>query len=285
MAAFMYTTLIDAITLNSLMAENNCLVLDCRFNLADVNYGQKVYNEGHIPGAWYLHVDHDLSSPITSTTGRHPLPDEKKLAARLSAMGMTAETQVVAYDDSGATMAVRAWWLLRWMGHSAVAVLDGGLAAWKDAGFKLETALPVAAAEGSFQVNRRAGFTVSTEALLQVLQQGSRWRIVDARAAERYRGEQEPIDPVAGRIPGAINRPLTDNLENGHFKSAAQLQQEWLQLLADTPVEQIVHMCGSGVTACHNQLAMEIAGLSGSRLYPGSWSEWIRDPSRPVETG
>ena len=179
-------------------------------------------------------------------------------------------------------MAGRLWWLLRWMGHQAVAVLDGGWQAWQQQQGTLSPDPPKILAEGNFQPQLQSGFTVTA---LDLRQANSPWQLVDARAAERFRGEMEPIDPIAGHIPGALNRPLTDNLQNGYFKSAGQLRAEWEQVLQGCNLAQIVHMCGSGVTACHNQLAMEVAGLSGTRLYPGSWSEWIRDPQRPIAKG
>lgn len=278
----MYTTVIDCTTLAQHLQETAWLVVDCRFNLADTEYGRRVYAQGHIPGAHYLHLDDDLSSPITPDSGRHPLPDVEKLAATLRALGLRNNTQVVVYDDNGGAMAGRLWWLLRWMGHQAVAVLDGGWQAWQQQQGTLSPDPPKVPVEGNFQPQLQSGFTVTA---LDLRQANSPWQLVDARAAERFRGEMEPIDPIAGHIPGALNRPLTDNLQNGYFKSAGQLRAEWEQVLQGCNLAQIVHMCGSGVTACHNQLAMEVAGLSGTRLYPGSWSEWIRDPQRPIAKG
>lgn len=278
----MYTTVIDCTTLAQHLQETAWLVVDCCFNLADTEYGRRVYAQGHIPGAHYLHLDDDLSSPITPDSGRHPLPDVEKLAATLRALGLRNNTQVVVYDDNGGAMAGRLWWLLRWMGHQAVAVLDGGWQAWQQQQGTLSPDPPKILAEGNFQPQLQSGFTVTA---LDLRQANSPWQLVDARAAERFRGEMESIDPIAGHIPGALNRPLTDNLQNGYFKSAGQLRAEWEQVLQGCNLAQIVHMCGSGVTACHNQLAMEVAGLSGTRLYPGSWSEWIRDPQRPIAKG
>lgn len=276
----MYTTIVDSQTLKQHLDHPDWLVLDCRFNLADVGYGERMYAESHIPGAHYLHLDHDLSSPITPESGRHPLPDTEKLAAKLIELGLSQDTQVVSYDDCGGAFAVRAWWLLRWLGHAAVAVLDGGFPEWQQQQGPLETGKPAAPQAGNFRPRLQADFIVDTQALLD----SPKWLIVDARAAERFRGEHEPIDPVAGTIPGAVNRPLTDNLDNGLFKPAEQLRAEWKSILGDTEPAKVVHLCGSGVTACHNQLALEIAGIFNTRLYPGSWSEWIRDPARPVAT-
>ncbi|CAA6818644.1 MAG: Thiosulfate sulfurtransferase, rhodanese (EC [uncultured Thiotrichaceae bacterium] len=277
----MYTTIIDSQTLGQHIVDSDWLVLDCRFNLADAKYGEQVYAEGHIPGAKYLHLDDDLSSAITPDSGRHPLPDTEKFAAKLVSLGLNVQTQVVVYDDCGGAIAVRAWWLLRWAGHQAVAVLDGGFPTWQQQHRQVEQEVRTTHAVGNFKPNLPSGFTVDT----QQLQESSEWLIVDARSPERFRGEAEPIDPVAGRVPGSINRPLTDNLHNGLFKPAEQLRDEWAQILAGTDPKKVVHMCGSGVTACHNQLALEIAGVSGTCLYPGSWSEWIRDADRPIATG
>lgn len=277
----MYTTIIQAETLKQALPNANWLILDCRFLLADTSYGEKAYAQGHIPSAFYLHLDHDLSSPITPTTGRHPLPDPAKLSAKLQGLGLNTHTQVVVYDDSNGTMAGRAWWLLRWLGHSTVALLDGGYPAWLQQNGDVQTITPALPQAGDFQARLQTTFTVEADDLLN----NPALQVIDARAAERYRGEVEPTDPIAGRIPNAINRPLTDNLHNGVFKSPAQLRHEWQAIIGEHDLTTLVHSCGSGVTACHNQLAMEIAGLSGSKLYAGSWSEWIRDPKRPIKRG
>ncbi|MDI3323575.1 sulfurtransferase [Pontibacterium granulatum] len=278
----MYTTLITAPELHALIEQDDTLVLDCRFSLADAGYGQRVYREAHLPGACFMHLDDDLSSPITPQTGRHPLPDVDKLADKLRSYGLNNNQQVVVYDDCGGAMAARSWWLLRWLGHDAVAVLNGGYPHWVQAGFEVTQTVPKTEC-GDFAVCLRDDMNLSVDEVLKSLDDQS-ITLVDARGAERYRGEQEPIDPVAGHIPGALNRPLTDNLENGLFKSAGQLQVEWQQLLGTTEAQNVVHYCGSGVTACHNQLAMAVAGITGTRIYAGSWSEWIREPARPVAT-
>jgi thiosulfate/3-mercaptopyruvate sulfurtransferase len=278
----MYKTLINTQTLVARLGQKDQIIFDCRFNLADTTAGEQAYQSGHIPGAFYLDLDRDLSSPISASTGRHPLPDVATLATKLAAFGLNENTQVFVYDDNSGAFAARAWWLLRSLGHEAVAVLDGGWSAWVAAKAPLENtspALPVS--QGHFKAQPAAHYFLTTAELSQT----HPWQLIDARSAERFRGEQEPIDPIAGHIPSAINRPLTDNLVNGCFKPAAELQEEWLAKLGKHSPEQIVHMCGSGVSACHNLLAMEIAGLSGSRLYVGSWSEWIRDPKRPIATG
>ncbi|MEN9503550.1 MAG: hypothetical protein RI964_2835 [Pseudomonadota bacterium] len=277
----MHTTIIQADTLKQTLPNADWLILDCRFLLADTSYGEKAYHQGHIPNAFYLHLDHDLSSPITPTTGRHPLPDVAQLTAKLQGLGLNQHTQVVVYDDSNGTMAGRAWWLLRWMGHNAVALLDGGYPAWLQQNGDVQTATPALPQAGDFQARLQTAFTVEADDLLN----NPALQVIDARAAERYRGEIEPTDPIAGRIPNAINRPLTDNLHNGLFKSPEQLRHEWQAIIGERDLTTLVHSCGSGVTACHNQLAMEIAGITGSKLYAGSWSEWIRDPNRPIARG
>ena len=275
----MYQTIVSAGTLNQHLNRDDWVIFDCRFNLMDTGAGFTAYQQGHIPGAHYLHLDNDLSSAITPDSGRHPLPVPEKLAHILGQAGVSSQTQVVVYDDCGGAMAARAWWLLRWLGHDAVAVLDGGYPLWLQ-NYSGSTDIPKAKING-FESARRNKMNLSTTQLLTELS-GSDTLLVDARAEERFLGKVEPIDPIAGHVPGAVNRPLTDNLDNGQFKSAGQLKTEWLELLRGVQPQSVVHMCGSGVTACHNQLAMEIAGLSGSRLYSGSWSEWVRDASRLV---
>lgn len=278
------TTLVSAQTLARHLDDPAWVVVDCRFSLADPSAGERAYAEGHIPGARYAHLDRDLSSHITPTSGRHPLPDPPGLAARLGAWGIDSRTQVVAYDDAGGAFAARLWWLLRWLGHGAAAVLDGGIAAWTAAGGPLQSAAPTPRAR-SFQPRLQAGAWLDAAAVAAGLAEGT-LRLVDARTQERFRGEVEPIDPVAGHVPGAINRPFQRNLAaDGRFRPADELRAELEAAAGGGAPEAVVHMCGSGVTACHNLLAMEHAGLAGSRLYAGSWSEWIRDPARPVARG
>ncbi len=289
----MYDTLIDAEQLSGKLEDPDWVVVDCRFDLMQPDAGRDAYLAGHIPGAQYAHLNDDLSAPVTVTRGRHPLPAVDDFVSRLRAWGVNARSQVVVYDDMGGAIAARLWWLLRWLGHRAVAVLDGGLSAWRGAKLPVAQACPpvgqgdISALPGCVALvatEVSAGVPVSTEGLLANLQT-SHYRMVDARAQARFRGEQEPIDPVAGHIPGAMNHPHTQNLREGRFKSPQALRRQWLDLLGDRPVDDVVHQCGSGVTACHNILSMEVAGLSGSRLYAGSWSEWIRDPNRPVARG
>ncbi|MFC4161354.1 sulfurtransferase [Chitinimonas lacunae] len=264
--------------------QGEIVVVDCRHELADPEAGRLAYAAGHLPGAFFLHLDQDLSGPKTGRNGRHPLPEPAVLAQRFGAIGITAGRRVVGYDASGGIFAARLWWLLRWLGHDQVQVLDGGWQAWLEAGLPTNTELPDPR-PGSFTAHPQRDWIVSAEELLAGLDQ-ERHLVVDARSPTRFAGQDETLDPVGGHIPGARNRFFQHNLEpGGRFKSAAQLRQEWLALFAGWPVERTVQQCGSGVTACHNLLALEIAGLSGARLYPGSWSEWCSDPARPVATG
>jgi len=277
----MYTTLVSTEQLNNHLDE--WLVLDCRFDLADGEAGRRAYAAGHIPGAFYLHMEDDLSAAVTPETGRHPLPHPERLANRLAALGLSEGRQVVVYDDVGGAMAARLWWLLRWMGHAEVALLNGGYPAWLGDDMEVSQK-PVMVQSGVFEYRLQSQMALSVTELQQQLKD-QLVTLVDARAAARFEGLQEPIDPVAGHVPGALNRPLMDNLVDGMFKPAGVLHAEWCEVLAGRSSESVVHMCGSGITACHNLLAMEVAGLTGSRVYPGSWSEWIRDPQRPVATG
>ncbi|PPC75505.1 sulfurtransferase [Pokkaliibacter plantistimulans] len=279
-----YETLIDAATVLDNVHQPQWRIVDCRFNLADTEAGRRAYQAGHLPGASYAHLDEDLSSPVTATSGRHPLPDEQAFLQTLGRWGISTDTQVVVYDDAGGATAARLWWLLKRVGHRDVAVLDGGLAAWAQAGGELVTDLPVVVDSGAYPASVALVQARNADELLAQMSD-PRWQLVDARAAERFRGEVEPLDPVAGHIPGAMNRPLQQNLQpDGRFKSFNQLRGEWQALLGEATPKEVVHYCGSGVTACHNLLAMEHAGLNGSRLYPGSWSEWCKDASRPMVT-
>jgi thiosulfate/3-mercaptopyruvate sulfurtransferase len=277
-----WTTLIGADELAH--AIDGCLVIDTRHDLVDVGAGRRAYDEAHVPGAFFLGMDADLSAPKDGRNGRHPLPDRDRMRQLLEALGLTAERQLVAYDAQGGAMAARLWWLARWIGHENVAVLDGGLAAWKKAGYPLsaEVSQPKPG-----RLPERPPVTQPVQAgdVLAVLGRAD-VPLVDARTAERYRGDSEPLDPVAGHIPGAANRPWQSNLrEDGRFKPAPVLRAEFDAMLRGLPASAMLHYCGSGVSACHNLLAMAHAGLPGARLYPGSWSEWVADPSRPVATG
>lgn len=277
------STLVDVVTLQGHLDDPAWVVVDVRHQLADTAYGDRVYAEGHIPGAVFLHCDRDLSGPMNGSNGRHPLPDPEKLAKRLGEIGIGPQTQVIAYDDAQGMIAARLWWLLRWLGHDKVAVLDGGLQAWLAEGGKLTPTVPL---NKPAQFLARPCQSCVDADYVRTFMETSRMYLVDARSADRFRGENETIDPVGGHIPGAVNRFFRDNLQDdGRFKPAAQLRAEWLDLLAGRAPDQVVHQCGSGVSACHSVLAMEIAGLPGSRLYGGSWSEWCSDAERPVARG
>lgn len=279
-----YTTLISAEELRGLLdGPTPTVVIDCGFDLADPDDGEFAWSAVHLAGSFYLHLDRDLSGAKTGLNGRHPLPQRSDFAATLGRLGITPATQVIALDRQGGPYASRLWWMLRWMGHEAVAVLDGGLDAWRAAGGKVDAQVPTAKPAAPYPERAPLAATTGSEALLAQL---GRVKLVDARAGERFRGEVEPLDKVAGHIPGAIQRFFKDNLAaDGRFKPAAQLRAEFEALLGREAAAQTVHQCGSGVTACHNLLAMEHAGLTGSRLYPGSWSEWSADPARPLARG
>jgi thiosulfate/3-mercaptopyruvate sulfurtransferase len=282
----MHTTLIDAATLSQHLQDPNWVILDCRHDLMNPNAGRDGFAIGHIAGAQFANVDTDLSGAKVGADGafrgRHPLPERAALVATLRNWGINDDTQVVAYDAHGGMFAARLWWLLRWVGHPAVAVLDGGLAAWQSAGLAMVTSNEPRA-QGTIGDKPSLVATVSVDEVVANLSTQAR-TVVDARAADRYRGENETIDPVGGHIPGAKNRFFKDNLTaEGRFKDAAQLKSDFAPLFDSAP--QAIMQCGSGVTACHNLLALEIAGLPGAALYPGSWSEWCADTTRPVATG
>jgi thiosulfate/3-mercaptopyruvate sulfurtransferase len=285
----MFKTLIDVGSLRNLLGEPRLAIVDCRFDLMNPDAGRQAYLRAHIPGARYADLNRDLSAPIAAHTGRHPLPEPESFAVRLEALGIDNDTQVVAYDDANGSIAARLWWMLRWMGHGAVAVLDGGFKAWTAAGGGLQSG----AAEPAQIPPRTRRFIPRIDADAVVgtaeLERGLRdphALLVDARAEERYAGTVEPIDPVAGHIPGAVNHPFTANLDaEGRFLPPAELKRRWRERLAGRDSQHLVAMCGSGVTACHNLLSLEVAGLGGGKLYAGSWSEWIRDPQRPTARG
>ena len=282
----MYTTLISAADLCAHLHDDRWVILDCRHDLMNPNAGREAYAIGHIQNAQFAHVDSDLSGAKAGADGvfrgRHPLPERAALIETLRGWGIADDTQVVAYDAHGGMFAARLWWLLRWVGHPAVAVLDGGLPAWQAQGLPLVT-MAVKRSGGTIVDKPSLMHTVTVEDVESNLVTQTRV-VVDARAPDRFRGENETIDPVGGHIPGARNRFFKDNLTaDGRFKDAAQLKQEFSPLFAAAP--QAIMQCGSGVTACHNLLALEIAGLPGAALYPGSWSEWCADPARPVATG
>jgi thiosulfate/3-mercaptopyruvate sulfurtransferase len=276
--------LVSTETLAAHLGDPDWVVFDTRHDLAWPDKGRDQWNAAHVPGAYFMHLDEDLSGAKTGKNGRHPLPALADFAARMNRCGVAPGRQVVVYDDGGGSFAVRLWWMLRWCGHASVALLDGGFAAWKREGRPLDDAVP-APREGKFEPGPRPGATVDTGGVLAMLGQPGNV-LVDARAATRFLGENETLDPVAGHIPGSLNRFWQHNLGyDGRFLSPEELHAEFVELLGDADPARVVHSCGSGVTACHNLFAMELAGLAGSRLYPGSWSEWCSDPSRPVATG
>ena len=278
--------LITAQDLQQRLHQPNLLILDCRFALNDPHYGQRSYTESHIPGALYADLERDLSGPVhKGVTGRHPLPDAEQLVQRLRNWGLNETSTVVLYDDGGDAFAARAWWLLTWLGkREGVYLLDGGLNAWRAAGLALSQEVP-AVQPGSFKGQPDPSLVLDAEQLQQRLGQ-KQLCLLDARALPRFRGEVEPLDPVAGHIPGAQCALFSDNLgSDGCFLPAEQLRQRFAKLLNGRPVEQLVAYCGSGVTACHNLFALCLAGYPLAPLYAGSWSEWVTDPTRPVATG
>lgn len=282
----MYKTLISTDDLARRLSDPALVVVDCRHNLSDVAAGERAYRASHLPGARFMHMDRDLSGERTGRNGRHPLPEVAALSAVLGRAGIDASKQVVAYDQNNGMWASRLWWLLHWLGHDAAAVLDGGLDKWVAERRPL-TADPPITRPARFVAMTPRPIVSSDDVLRHLKARGSSpMTILDARARERFRGDIEPLDPVAGHIPGAINRPYAANLTpQGTFKPVELLRAEFAAQLGSTPPAAVVHQCGSGVTACHNMLAMAVAGLPGSRLYPGSWSEWAADPTRPVARG
>ena len=275
-----FTTLVSPDQLAQHLHDPQWVVFDCRFALTRPESGRQAYAKSHIPGARYAHLNEDLSGPITPASGRHPLPDPGLLAGKLGQWGVDRDKQVVVYDDSFGSMAVRLWWLLRWLGHDAVALLDGGFPAWLKQGRELDADIPEVHPT-EFHPAQNDSLWVDSAAVLAALQQ--KRVIIDARAEERFTGFIEPLDKVAGHIPGSLNAPFEDNLDmRGNFLKPEELRAQYESLLHGAPPGEVIHMCGSGVTACHNLLALELAGLPGGKLYAGSWSEWITDPSRPI---
>ena len=294
-----YTTLISVDRLASLMksddVHNPLIVFDCRFSLADTELGRGKYETGHIPAAIYVHLDQDLAADITPRSGRHPLPEVRSFVQRVRAWGIDNHTQIVVYDDAGGAIAARLWWMMKWIGHTRVALLDGGYAAWRNSGRpisdQVETSIKtdrqnISNENEKFGAKRNENSfknsLIEVDELIELLK-SKRINLYDARAEPRFAGKHEPIDAVAGHIPGAINLPFEHNLdEHGFFLCADALKRRFQSVLNGKVEAQIVHMCGSGVTACHNILAMEIAEIAPTRLYVGSWSEWIRDADREV---
>ncbi len=280
-----YESLISADDLSLHINDLQWLIFDCRFDLADMHKGELNYRVSHIPGAVYAHIDYHLSSPISPLSGRHPLPDATRLTEWLASCGFNGQQQVVVYDDLGGSMAVRLWWLLKALGHEPVAVLDGGWQAWTGAGYAIDDAVPASTGQVRFNAGFNPSMLVNTDQVTANLVTRD-FTLVDVRTAERFEGISEPIDPVAGHIPGAVNIPLTENLAaDGLFKPAAELQSMYRPLLSEDSCANLAFMCGSGVTACHSILAMVHAGFTMPRLYAGSWSEWIRDPQHAIAIG
>jgi thiosulfate/3-mercaptopyruvate sulfurtransferase len=279
-----YSQIISTAELARHLDDPSFVIVDVRHDLAQPEtWGESQYRAGHIPGARFVHMDRDLSAPKTGKNGRHPLPSPEAAAALFGRLGIDADKQVVAYDSAGGMNAPRLWWMLRWLGHDAVAVLDGGIAKWMREGRPVTTQIPEVR-PATFAI-RRVEPTVSAADILAGLGKGT-LTLVDARAAERFRGDIEPIDPVPGHIPGSVNRPYTENvLPDGTFKQSDTLRAEFAPFIGTAPPATIVNTCGSGVSACHNLLAMELAGIAGTKLYPGSWSEWCADPARPIARG
>ncbi len=280
----MYTTLITTEELAPHLADPGWAVVDCRFSLQDTEAGRRAYREAHIPGAVYAHLDEDLSGPIVpGKTSRHPLPPVETFAERLQSWGIGNETQVVAYDDGNGAIASRLWWMLRWLGHDRVAVLDGGWAAWQAEGRPVRSGVE-SRPPAVFTPRPRPELVLDADQVLGYVASGGAL-IVDARSPDRFRGENETLDPVAGHIPGAVNHFYGENLAGDRFLPPEELRARLEKLIGRRRPSEVVFYCGSGVTACHNALAMLHAGLGEPRLYPGSWSEWITDPGRPVAGG
>jgi len=279
-----FRTLVSTEELNQHLDDASWVVVDCRFTLTDPSAGRVAYEQSHIPGARYAHLDDDLASSVGESTGRHPLPDAQILAKKLGQWGIDSGKQVVVYDDTFGAMAVRLWWLLKWLGHENVALLDGVLPKWIREKRPLTSDLP-AVIPTTFEARPRDELWLSAEELQHALA-NNEVVLLDARAEERYSGEVEPLDKVAGHVPGAINVPWEDNLDlGGNLLSAEELREFYVEKSGGRSASEVVNMCGSGVTACHNLLAMEHAGLPGARLYAGSWSHWITDAARPVKLG
>ena len=279
----MFTTLISTAALAARLTDPAIVVVDCRFRLDDTTWGGREYERSHIPGAGYAHLDRDLSGTKTGANGRHPLPDPGALARTFGALGITSGVQVVAYDQDAGMYASRLWWLLRWLGHDAAAVLDGGFAKWIAEGRPTSEGIEPRAPR-EFVAAIRSEMAVSVDQVAARIGEPG-WRLVDARAPERYRGETETLDRVAGHIPGAANHFYQQNLDaDGTFRAPADLRDGFRDAIGDRPPDHVICYCGSGVTACHNLLALEHAGLYGAKLYPGSWSEWSADTARDIET-
>src|SRR5262245_43107573 len=279
-----FRTLISSSALALHVGDDNFVIVDCRFLLADASWGEEAYASAHIPGAVYAHLDRELSGPKTGTNGRHPLPDPVALSDTFGRLGIADGVQVVAYDQDNGSFASRLWWMLRWLGHDAVAVLDGGFAKWMAEGRETRSGIETREAT-TFSATPRPEMLVDASQVGTLLSD-NRWRLLDARAPERFRGEVEPIDRVAGHIPGAANHCYQTNMgADGSFLTPEQLRAQMRAAVGEASSDHVICYCRAGVTACHTVLALAQAGMSGARLYAGSWSEWSSDPSRPVERG
>lgn len=277
-----FTTLITVDELDANLDNPKFVIFDCRHELTNPDFGDAEYAQSHLPNAHFASVDRDLAAAPNGSNGRHPLPEVATFAAWLGSKGVTDGVQVIGYDNAAGVYSSRLWWMLRWLGHDAVAVLDGGWNAWLKAGKATTQEVPKAT-PATFTPRIR-DVNVNADYVLANLESDG-MLVIDARSNDRFHGQNETIDPVAGHIPGALNRLFKNNVnEQGRFRSGEELRREFETLIGDTPVQNVVHQCGSGVSACHNLLAMELAGMNGSRLYPGSWSEWVADPKRPVAT-
>jgi thiosulfate/3-mercaptopyruvate sulfurtransferase len=285
----MPSTLIEPQALLAHLGDPDWAIIDCRFDLARPAWGASAWAAGHIPTALYAELDGDLALAQGPGTGRHPLPEIEALTATFGRLGIDEQVQVIAYDQGAGMFAARLWWLLRWLGHEQVAVLNGGFAAWERAGLPV-TSTKTPRAARAFSVRAAAALPVSSAQVADLVAQGvfqrGEMHLIDARAADRFAGENETLDPIAGHVPGARNHPYADNLApDGRFLEPRELRQRWEKTLSGQPAARAIAMCGSGVTACHNLLALEVAGLPGASLYAGSWSEWIGDPSHAVARG
>lgn len=277
-------SLIEVNELKMSLSDASCLVFDCRFDLTHSASGYTSYQEGHIPGAAYAHMDHDLAGAKNGTNGRHPLPNLAEWEKTYARLGISPDKTVIAYDNQGGMFAVRLWWMLRASGHSRVKILNGGYTAWLAAGLPTQTGIESYTA-ASLTTLKPFERLFKVDQIMANLKD-HRYTVLDARAADRFRGENETLDPVAGHIPGALNRSFKENLDDkGFFKHPETLKNEFLKTLGSIAPSRIIHQCGSGVTACHNLLAMELAGLESAGIYAGSWSEWSANPERPVAVG
>ena len=279
-----YNTIISAEELNSIINDDNVRVFDCRFSLKDPQGGLNNYLAGHLPSAQFADMDTQLSSAMTPTSGRHPLPDAEVFIQQLQAWGVNNETQVIAYDDISGAFAARLWWMMRWVGHNKVAVLNGGMQKWSDQGYSL-TQDGVQFPAGNFSGQANMDWLVDIDTVRAKLD-SNEITLIDARAADRFTGKDQKTDPVPGHVPGAINLPFGGNLtKDGMMQSPEVIKERFANVIQNQPLENVTNMCGSGVTACHNMLAQAVAGMPPTKVFIGSWSQWIKDPSRPVETG